>query len=188
MLAYVFWHWKRAAVSEQNYEARQRAFHEALGAAPPDGFIRSFSAACQGAEWAAGGEPAYEDWYLVQDYAALGHLNEAAISGSRAGPHAGAASASAGGTAGIYALRWGEPLSRPGFAHWFSKPEGLSYAELFDRLEPAAGQARSALWMRQMTLGPAREFCLHTEGAFLLPQSLASLTLALRPVWPLRPF
>jgi hypothetical protein len=72
MLAYVFWHWKRTQISEQDYEARQRSFHAALSATPPDGFIRSASAAVAGAAWAAEGSAAYEDWYFVQDYTALG--------------------------------------------------------------------------------------------------------------------
>jgi len=184
MLAYVFWHWKRPPIGEPDYEERQRSFHAALRASPPDGFIRSSSAALAGASWACDGGPSYEDWYFVQDYAALGHLNEAAISGSRAAPHQGAASAAAGGTAGIYRLWLGDALRRPRLACWFSRPEGVSYFELKERLAPVIGRASGALWMRQMTLGPAREFCLHAETAVELPPPFAPLTLDLRPVWP----
>ena len=35
MLAYLFWHEPRAAVDPDGYEARLRAFHDALAAAPP---------------------------------------------------------------------------------------------------------------------------------------------------------
>ena len=37
MLAYVFWHWRRPDVPAASYEALQRRFHAALGAAPPPG-------------------------------------------------------------------------------------------------------------------------------------------------------
>ena len=184
MLAYVFWHWRRPSISESDYEERQRSFHAALRASPPDGFIRSSSAALVGAAWASDGAASYEDWYFVQDYAALGHLNEAAVSGSRAVSHEGAASVAAGGTAGIYRLRLGEALSRPRFACWFSKPNGLSYPDLSARLAPLVSRSRGALWMRQMTLGPARELCLQTEAAVVFPWPFEPLTLDLRPVWP----
>jgi hypothetical protein len=39
MLAYVFWHWRRPDVPAASYEALQRRFHAALGAAPPAGFL-----------------------------------------------------------------------------------------------------------------------------------------------------
>jgi len=55
MLAYVFWHWKRADVAAAEYEARQREFHRALGGAPPVRFVRSYSHALTGAPWAANG-------------------------------------------------------------------------------------------------------------------------------------
>src|SRR5262249_32875713 len=141
-----------------DYEERQRGFHAALGAAPPLGFIDSFSRGISDAPWIAGGE-AYEDWYLVQDFAALGLLNEAAVSGSRLQPHDVAAAVAAGGVAGVYGLKFGAALLRPQCAHWFGKPEGMSYRELFDRLAPVVDRAEGALWMRQMTLGPAKEFC-----------------------------
>ncbi len=183
LLAYVFWHWKRDPVPEQDYETRQKSFHEALSAAPPDGFLRSWTSATR-APWADGGGASYEDWYLVQDFAALGHLNEAAISGSRAASHDAAASAAAGGTAGLYGLRLGEALPRPRFATWFGKPAGMSYRQLDGLLAALVERTRSAPWMRQMTLGPAHEFCLHSEGPVELPKNLSVRAAALRPVWP----
>jgi hypothetical protein len=92
--------------------------------------------------------------------------------------------AAAGGTAGIYGLRLGDVLLRPRLAHWFAKPDGLSYKEVFSRLAPIVRQSGGALWTRQMTLGPAREFCLHTEEALAFPPPFSPQTLALRPVWP----
>ena len=101
MLAYVFWHWKQAEITAKDYENRQRAFHAALGAAPPSGFLGSFSVSLSHAPWAASGGDTYEDWYLVQDFSALGLLNEAAVTASRAAPHDAAAVVVAGGAGGL---------------------------------------------------------------------------------------
>lgn len=186
MLAYVFWHWKRPEVMASDYEDRQRGFHAALGAAPSAGFIDSFSLGVSNAPWTAGNE-AYEDWYLVQDFAALGLLNEAAISGSRAHPHDAAASVAAGGTAGIYGLKSGTVLRRLRYAHWFSKPEEMPYRELFAQLAPVVDRVHGALWMRQMVLGPAREFCLHAAEPASDLASFGALVVPLRQTWPERP-
>lgn len=183
-LAYVFWHWKRRDVGDAHYEAGQRAFHAALASEPPPGFRRSFSSGCSAAPWAAGGDPAYEDWYLVDDFAALGRLNEAAVTGSRADPHDGAAALAAGATAGVFGLKAGTLMAQPQFASWFSKPAGMSYLELFARLQPVIEDTHAALWMRQMTLGPTREFCLHSLTPVPVPAGLDPLVLSLRPILP----
>ena len=184
-LAYVFWHWRRPNVSAADYEARQRAFHAALAAAPPAGFTGSFSVAVSGAPWAAaGGGDAYEDWYLVRDYAALGELNAAAVAAPRAAAHDAAAAQAAGGAAGLYRLQLGRELRSPRFAHHFSKPAGVRYREFLAALEPRVAAASGALWMRQMTLGPAREFCLHAAEPVELPPNVGALVLPLRPAWP----
>lgn len=187
LLAYVFWHWKRPDVAASEYESRQRVFHTALASAPPAGFHGSFSVGLSGAPWAADGADAYEDWYLVSDFAALGELNEAAVSASRAAPHDAAAAVVAGGTAGLYGLRLGTALREPRHAWWFGKPEGLSYPDLFGQLAPLVDRARGALWMRQMTLGPAREFCLHAADSVPLPAAFQALSLPLRRLWPESP-
>ena len=184
MLAYVFWHWRRPQVSAAAYEALQRRFHLALAAAPPAGFRRSCSLAIAGAPWASGGGEAYEDWYLVEGSEALVPLNAAAVTASRQEPHDAAAAAADGGTAGLYRLRLGTAAGPPGSASWFSKPAGMSYGELFTSLEPVVQAERAALWGRQMTLGPALEFCLHAPSPVPLPAPLVPTTLGCRPVWP----
>lgn len=186
MLAYVFWHWKQSEITANDYEDRQRGFHAALAAAPPSGFLGSFSVSLSGAAWAAGGSDAYEDWYLVQDFGALGLLNEAAVSASRAAPHDAAAAVAAGGTAGLYGLRRGETLRRPRYAQWFGKPERMAYDELLTQLAPQVDQVQGVLWMRQMVLGPTREFCLHAGAPVSLPAAFRTLVIPLRPVWPER--
>jgi hypothetical protein len=183
LLAYVFWHWKRPEVTTMDYEDRQRGFHAALGASPSPGFVNSFLHGVSNAPWAAASE-AYEDWYLVQDFGALGLLNEAAVSGSRAQPHDLAAAVAAGGVAGVYGLRLGTALRQPQYAHWFGKPEGMPYRELFAQLAPVIDRVEGALWMRQMVLGPAREFCLHTTRPVSMQEDLGALVIPLRRIWP----
>jgi len=183
LLAYVFWHWKQAEITAKEYENRQRAFHAALAAAPSAGFLESFSMRLSHAPWAAGGGDAYEDWYLVQDFRALGLLNEAAVSASRAAPHDGAAAVAAGGAGGLYSLQHGATLRQPQVAHWFGKPEGMPYRDLFAQLAPVVEQVQGALWMRQMVLGPAHEFCLHAAAPVSMPAVFSALVIPLRQAW-----
>ncbi|HVO40603.1 MAG TPA: hypothetical protein VMV03_16345 [Spirochaetia bacterium] len=184
MIAYVFCHWKRADVPAGDYETRQKAFHAALEASPPPGFLRSFSVVLFGAPWAAGGAESYEDWYLVDSFASLAAVNEGAVTGPRSGPHEAAAAGADGGAGGVYLLRQGTAVSAPRYAQWFAKPPGMTYAALFLQVGPLADTAGGTLWMRQMTLGPAREFCVHTAEPLALPSSFDVLRLPLRPVWP----
>jgi hypothetical protein len=159
-LAYVFWHRPAAGQDAGGYEAALAAFHAALAADPPAGFGGSCFVALGAAPWLEGDGPAYEDWYLVPDWAALGTLNAHAVTGSRAAPHDAAAARAGAGTAGVYALVCGPPVA-PDQPHraWIAKPDGISYqrfhADLAARLPPAA-----SVWQRQMTLGPAGEYAV----------------------------
>src|SRR3954451_21160671 len=88
MLAYLFWHEPQPEVGAERYVGLLRGFHRALAAAPPPSFVRSWSVRLDVAPWDAGpaGRP-FEDWYLVEDWGALGTLNEAAVPAPRAGGH-----------------------------------------------------------------------------------------------------
>jgi hypothetical protein len=183
VLAYVFWHWRRTQISEPLYVELQRRFHGALAETPPMGFLGSNSAAIRGASWAAAGADAYEDWYLVEDSAALDPLNQAAVTASRQAPHDAAAAAALGGTAGLYRLRrGGVRIHRT--AAWFDKPEGMTYAELYAALESLLLHTDGALWGRQMVLGPTPEFCLHTPEPVTLPAPLIPQVVTRSPIWP----
>lgn len=181
MLAYFFYHWKRPDVDAREYESRLHDFHAALKAAPSDGFSRSWSVALRGATWANNGLDSYEDWYLVRTSADLDPLNDAAISASRKMPHDRVASGTEGGSAGLYRVRAGSVIDNPGFTTWFSKPEGWSYSQLFESLQPLT--SAGALWQRQMALGPG-EFCLHTKQPVSLPAGITGLAAELRNVFP----
>ena len=185
MLAYVFWHWRKVAVAAADYEAGMRAFHAALAAEPPQGFHASFCVALSHTPpWAAAGNDAYEDWYFIDDFAALGSLNQAAVSGGRARLHDTVANAAAGGTAGVYGRRLGTSLLPPRSAFWLSKPAGMRYDELFSILGPVVKEVGGALWMRQMALGPAREFSLHMVSSAEVSHIFDPLGVPTRRVWP----
>jgi hypothetical protein len=183
LLAYVFWHWRQPSAAAAAYESAQRAFQEALAASPGTGLVRSFSHALAGAPWANNGGEAYEDWYVVRDSAALDVLEQAAISAGRKAPHDVAASLAAAGTAGLYALRAGTLRGAPRFAHWFSKPAGMSYPQLFAAIAPALAPVGGSLWMRKMTLGPATEFCVLAREPATLAPPFQMFAFPLRPVW-----
>lgn len=182
MLAYTFWHWKRPEVSSETYEARQRDFQASLAAHPPEGFMQGTTVRLEGAPWAAEGRTAYEDWYLVRDMTSLDSLNQAAVTAARQVPHDAVAQLAADGIAGLYRLRGGDPIFPPSLATWFHKPAGMSYPALFGALAPVIA-APAALWMRQMTLGPTPEFCLHSNEPVELPPGVSGLALPLTPVW-----
>ena len=178
MLAYVFWHVPSPAVAAADYEARLRAFHDALRAGAPAGLGPTATVALAAVPW-LGGAAGYEDWYLVEDFAALGTLNAAAVSGARRAPHDAAAAAARAGVAGVMAHVSGPLLpARPGWAAWLGKPAGVAYEPFHDALEAALGGDASA-WQRQMTLGPASEYCVLAAAARELPWPADR-------AWPLR--
>lgn len=185
MIAYVFWHWKQPAVAAPDYERVQRAFHDALAHAPPAGFHWSQSFAISGCAWAGDKGEAYEDRYLVDDLPALEALEQAAVTASRQAPHDAAAALAAGGAAGVYALKLGTPMHVPRHATWFSKPEGVSYAALWARIDPVITRGEASVWMRKMVLGPTPEFCVYSADPLELPAPIAAQGVPLRPVWPL---
>jgi hypothetical protein len=154
VLAYVFWHAPDSVEGLETYEESLAAFHGSLTSADIRGFRGSRACAVEGAAWVSA-EVVYEDWYFVDDFTALGTLNDAAVSGHRRPPHDNVAAMAVKGIAGVYALHHGAAdLSNASRAVWFGKPRGTSYDEFYNEL----GERRS-LWRRQMVLGPTPEFC-----------------------------
>jgi hypothetical protein len=172
MLAYVFWHWPQPIVDQDTYVDHLRAFHETLAANKPPGFQRSTVFRIRDANWLKTSGDAYEEWYLLDDSAAMDRINDAAVSGACEQPHNRVAREAADGVGGLYRLRAGEEnLDQARFAVWFSKPAGVSYNDFFASLQPLTSQPGVTLWGRQMTLGPTTEFCLHSPTAIELPHS-----------------
>ncbi len=153
MLAYLFWHWPRPEVEPGRYADALLAFHRALSADPPPGYRGSRVLEISGAPWVPA-PTAFEDWYFLEDFAALGTLNEAAVSGQRRDPHDGAARMALGGAGGVYRRLREGPATPPVRATWFGKPADAGYPEFLAQVAPAE------LWQRQLVLGPAPEFCL----------------------------
>ena len=170
MLAYLFWHWPAPGQDANHYVDRLLAFHRALRASPPAGFRGSRVLEIEGAPWVPAG-PAFEDWYLVDDFAALGALNEAAVTAARQVPHDAVAKLASGGAGGVY-RRLATAPARSDRVAWFGKPAGEPYAAFLPRL-PAA-----EAWQRQMVLGPAPEFCVFGPP----PEGVEAVTVRTRVV------
>jgi hypothetical protein len=181
VLAYVFWHRPREDVEQAAYEAGGVAFHRSLARTRPAGLRASASFRVAELPWLEGG---YEDWYLVDDFAALGVLNEAAVGRGHRSAHDHAAHLTGAGSAGLYGfVEGGASLGLP-LATWVTKPSGSSSAALGELLGDGMDPMNASLWRRQLVLGPAPEFCLLAEepspGVSLtrLPQGWSARSLA----------
>ena len=164
MIAYVFWHRRRAGVDVLDYRAALEAFHVSLGEARLAGFRRTMVLQTAQLPWLSTPDVLFEDWHLLDGSAVIDPLNEAAVTGDRTAPHTRVATLVDTGVAGLYRLRLGDPMSAaPTTAYWFSKPAGMAYATLDDSLRPLC-RGNATLWGRQMVLGPTPEFCLQTSS------------------------
>lgn len=184
MLAYVFWHWPNPEINELTYQEHLLEFHKILAENPPVGFARSIVFQTNKAPWLKTDGRAFEEWYLLQNSAALDKLNEAAVSGPREAPHNLVAKEAAGGVAGLYRLRAGQgKLSDSRYATWFGKPTGLAYQDFYATLQPLSSQDGVALWSRTMTLGPTEEFCIYSQTSLELPAGVTGQTVTLKTIW-----
>ena len=161
MLAYVFSHRPAAGVDVADYEAVLNRFHAALASGPPKGFLGSST-------FRVGDR--YSDWYLLESSAALDVLNQAAVSGVRMPAHDAAARLAVDSVGKLFSLAGGEVASGAGFEVQFSKPPGMAYADLYERVRPLVGRPGAGLWRRMLVLGPPPEFCLVATSAVELPR------------------
>ncbi len=150
MLAYLFWHRPREPSGQDGYERRLVEFHDAIQGV----VVESAAFELDRLPFTQAG--GYEDWYLIEDWAALGELNRAAVSGERAAPHDAVAHLVREGWGGVYSLIRGGPKA-PDRGRWVSKPSDEAY-EAFLGQEDA-----EAVWQRQLVLGPAAEFFFSGE-------------------------
>ena len=185
MLAYVFWHWPQPVIARAAYEDHLREFQQTLAANKSKGFQQSVVFRIRGAGWLNTSDEAYEEWYLLDDSAAMDRLNEAAVSGACEEPHNRVAREAADGTGGLYRLRAGtENLDQAKFAIWLSKPTGVSYKNFYADLQPLTSLPGVVLWGRQMTLGPTTEFCIHSQNPIELPPGYNGHSISLERVYP----
>lgn len=181
IIAYVFWHSRDGRTPTTEYEQALVAFHEALNANRPSGFIRSQSFHIQQARWIDG--DAYEDWYLLDDTAALETLGHGAVSGEMSKPHDGVAMMASFGIAGLYKPAVDDPAGLDAAtAVWFAKPVGMSYSSMHSKLRTNQAGFGGRLWQRMLTLGPTAEICLLGGGRDLLPFGWESVMVVRRPV------
>ncbi len=150
MLAYVFWHWPRDG---HTYEADLTAFHRALRDHRPPGLLDHATYWVERLPWLSVSS-IYEDWYLLEGFAALDTLNRAAVAPPLTVAHDRVARAYADGAGGLYALKRGTPLLDAPEASWLRKPGGMSYDRFLSGLPPEC-----CLFQRQLVLGPGPEFC-----------------------------
>ena len=177
VIAYVFWHQKQPAIRRSDYEHALAAFYEALAESRPEGLRRIAVFRTSRVPWLPAEDHAFEEWYVLDDSAALDALNDSAVSGACLQPHNRVAAMSAAGVAGVYSFRLGDESSPlPLRAHWFSKPDGMPYRTFFDSLSPLV-KPGVALWGRRMVLGPTPEFCLHSPGPVELPYAAHPVSL-----------
>lgn len=175
MLAYVFWHRPQHPGASTVYEEALVAFHRSLARSLPVGTLGSATFRARELPWLAsvqadGQDPGvsvtggYEDWYLLEDFAALGVLNEAAVGRGHHSSHDGVARRSGSSAGGLYALVEGEPcaaaLGRASNAIWIARPLASKHRGIGELLGDGMEPDRASLWRRQLVFGPAPEFCL----------------------------
>src|SRR5581483_11172100 len=163
VLAYVFSHRPAPGADVASYEEVLRAFHRALAEMRPPGFVRSMT-------YRLG--PAYADWYLVENSAALDPLNEAAVTGARQASHDAAARLATDGVGKLLNLAAGEFDPDALVETRFAKPRGMGYGALYGALERWTHEPGTSLWRRMMVLGPPPEFTLVSSRPVELPAEL----------------
>jgi hypothetical protein len=179
VLAYLLWHRPGEGVERESYERAAERFHRSLHHAPPAGFRGSAVYRVSGLPWLEPAGPAedppaegstqaaedcYEDWYLLDDFAAVGVLNEAAVAHGHRGAHDELARRFGAGAGGMYGLLEGRPDLTAAEIVWVSRPPGAEPALLGALLGDGMDPEHASLWRRQLVLGPAPEYCLLTPG------------------------
>jgi hypothetical protein len=187
MLEYVLWHQPAAGVDAERYTVALTAFHEALRRAPPRGFVRSRCYRVENASWLSG-ETGYEDWYDVVDFTSLGLLNEAAVAARLRPAHDEVAPLTSYGSAGLYGLVRAATPELPALTAclWLTKPAGQPYDAFKAEVQQQFG-TNADFHMRQMTFGPAPEFCVaggRSLASALVPSAWDARFTRREQLWP----
>jgi len=194
VLAYVFWHRPAAGIAQDSYEQALERFHRSLAHRPPSGYRGSAALRLPELPWLAplaGGEgvPGYEDWYLVDDWSAVGVLEEAAVSRGHVSAHDAAAARTGAAAGAIYRLIEGCPRLDAEHAVWVKHKSGHEPPSLGALLGDGMAPERDGLWRRCMVLGPAPEHCLLAGEPIAgaapgrLPEGWSTRTLVRETVW-----
>lgn len=105
----------------------------------------------------------YEDWYLLEDWTALGVLERAAVAQGHLGAHDAVAKLAGTEVAAVYRLLEGN--AHPGeaaLAVWVTTTPGHR-PELAALLGDGIDPLTASLWRRALVLGPAPQYCLLTS-------------------------
>ncbi len=198
MLAYLLWHRPADGVERESYEHACERFHRSLHHSPPAGLRGSAVLRLAECPWLASAQDVhdgtfavvYEDWYLLDDFTALGVLNEAAVAHGHRGAHDGVARRFGSGAGGLYGLLEGHAnLADAQRAVWVSRPPGAPPGELAQLLGDGIDPAHASLWRRALVLGPAPEYCLlareTTQGVSptRLPSGWRAVTSERETIW-----
>jgi hypothetical protein len=176
MLAYLSWHRAAAGVEQGAYEQALERFHRSLAHRPPSGFRGSSAARLSELPWLApvvGAEsaPGYEDWYLLDDWTAVGVLEEAAVAHGHRTTHDAIAGRAGCATGSVYRLVEGHAsgagrdarapdAGETDTAVWVTRTPGHEHPSLGALLGDGMDRQRDGLWRRCIGLGPAPEYCL----------------------------
>ena len=183
MLAFIMWHRPRAGVDRQAYMDQLVSFHRALNAAAIEGMAGSVIFEGGELPWVTNAGALFEDWYLLEDSAALDRINAAAVAGRCQRPHDGLALDSTDEAAGLYRHRSGDlPVFEAFQARWIDKPADTKYEQFLARLEENTAGSEVSIWTRQMGLSPAPEFCVLAGKARSAP-SMKSMDQNLACLW-----
>jgi hypothetical protein len=164
MLALIAWHRPAPDVARDAYESALERFHRSLAHRRPVGFRASASVRVEQVPWLDGA--VYEDWYVIEDWAALGVLEEAAVSRGHIAAHDGAAALTSMETAAVYRLLEGSAdPARAATAVWVSASRGHERPALAQLLGDGIDPECDGLWRRCLVLGPAPEYCLLAREA-----------------------
>jgi len=171
MLAYLFWHQPSAGQPIERYEPALVGFHRRLREVAVPGLVASGTARVGGLPWMDG--DGYEDWYAVDDYTALGVLNDAAVDAAHGHAHDLVALAAGFGAGGLYTLERGTIDTPADYSVWLTKRSGVSYPDFREQLLLRTAGESVTVWRRQMVLGPAPEFRVTAGREFAMPTAMA---------------
>lgn len=197
MLAYLSWHRPAPEVDPAAYEQALERFHRSLAHRPPSGFRSSAAFALAELPWLPGTGEAYftgdsggyEDWYLLDDWAAVGVLEEAAVSHGHVTAHHKVAALAGAATGAVYRLIEGRARLGETTAVWVTRSPGHEHPSLAALLGDGMDPLHGSLWRRCLGLGPAPEFCLLAYEApsgvapSRLPSGWSAQVLARRVIW-----
>jgi hypothetical protein len=161
---------------------------------PPSGFCGSGAFGIDGLPWepdaAEAGQAGYEDWYVLDSWAALGVLEEAAVARGHASRHDAVAGVAAQAIGGVYRLGEGHPrLDHARVGVWVAPARGHVPPTIADLLGDGMDRELAGLWRRSLGLGPAPEYCLLAPeipsgvAPGRLPSGWTSLAMERRSVW-----